>query len=307
MDRYGLEAVATWNARPRPSYSTIGVTPLTHTIGAEISGVDLSRDVSEAQLAEIRTALADNLVLVFRDQHMEQAAHKAFGQRFGDLHVHALNKRRNAPNPEILEIKADANSKFVAGEGWHTDVTCDAEPPMGSLLYITEMPQGGVGGDTLFANMYLAYELLSPTLKTMLEGLTAVHDGAIPWTGAYNVTPPEGGFPKTEHPVVVRHPVTGRKVLYVNRGFTSHIVQLSPHESRAVLEMLFRLIELTPSLVCRIPWTPNAMVFWDNRCTQHHAVWDYYPFSRYGQRVTVVGERPQAATATPPRPAAQAA
>ena len=182
----------------------------------------------------------------------------------------------------------------MAGEGWHSDVTCDAEPPMGSLLYITRMPETGIGGDTLFANMYLAYDLLSDPMKAMLDGLTAVHDGAIPYEGSYKAEPPAGGFPRTEHPVVTRHPVTGRKVLFVNRGFTSHIPQLSPHESKAVLEMLYRVIELTPSLTCRIPWTPNSLVFWDNRCTQHHAVWDYYPLSRYGQRVTVLGQRPTA-------------
>ena len=182
----------------------------------------------------------------------------------------------------------------MAGETWHSDVTCDAEPPMGSLLYITQMPESGVGGDTLFANMYLAYELLSEPVKAMLEGLTAIHDGALPYVGAYKTTPPQGGYPRNEHPVVTRHPETGRKVLFVNRGFTTRIVQLSAYESQAVLEMLYRIVELTPSLICRMPWTPNSVVFWDNRCTQHHSVWDYYPFNRYGQRVTVTGERPHA-------------
>ncbi|HUR02933.1 MAG TPA: TauD/TfdA family dioxygenase [Nonomuraea sp.] len=294
MDRFGLNAIEAWNAREQRRYETIAVKPIAHTIGAEVRGADL-RDVSEAQLAEIRQALADHLVLVFRDQTLDQAQHKAFGRQFGELHCHPMNLARGDANPEILEIKADKASKYVAGEGWHSDVTCDAEPPMGSLLYITEMPEAGVGGDTLFANMYLAYDLLSDPMKAMLQGLTAIHDGAIPYQGSYKAKPPEGGFPRSEHPVVTRHPVTGRKVLFVNPGFTSHIVQLSRHESKAVLDMLYRVIEVTPALVCRMPWTPNSLVFWDNRCTQHHSVWDYYPFNRYGQRVTVLGERPEAA------------
>jgi len=294
MDKFALRAVETWNLRPRNAYETITVKPLTHTIGAEIGGVDLSAEVTDRQLGEIRRALLENLVVVFRDQNLTQAQHKAFGARFGPLHLHPLNLASEKPNPEILEIKASKDSKYVAGEDWHSDVTCDAEPPMGSLLYITQMPDTGIGGDTLFANMYLAYELLSEPMKAMLEGLTAIHDGALPYVGAYKTTPPEGGYPRNEHPVVTRHPETGRKVLFVNRGFTSRIVQLSAYESRAMLEMLYRIVELTPSLICRMPWTTNSVVFWDNRCTQHHSVWDYYPFNRYGQRVTVTGERPHA-------------
>lgn len=297
MDKLGLKAIEAWNAREQPRYEVIAVRPISHTIGAEVQGVDL-RDVTDVELAEIRQALADNLVLIFRDQELDQAQHKAFGRRFGELHCHPMNLARGDLNPEILEIKADQASRYVAGEGWHSDVTCDAEPPMGSLLYITQMPERGIGGDTLFANMYLAYDLLSGPMKVMLEGLTAIHDGALPYVGSYKAAPPEGGFPRSEHPVVTRHPGTGRKVLFVNPGFTSHIVQLSRHESQCMLDMLYRHVETTPALVCRIPWTPNSLVFWDNRCTQHHSVWDYYPFNRYGQRVTVLGERPQASVAS---------
>lgn len=294
MEFNTLKAVEAWNTRPRRQFETISVKPLTHTIGAEIDGVDFSGGVSDQQLAEIRQAWLDNLVVVFRDVEMTDAQHKVFGRRFGELHIHALNKVTQSENPEILEIKATKASKYVAGEGWHTDVTCDREPPMASMLYITQMPEMNVGGDTLFANMYLAYDMLSEPLKAMLDGLTAIHDGSIPYSGAYGYKPPEGGFPSFEHPVVVRHPETGRKVLFVNRGFTSHIVQMSAYESRALLEMLYRLVELTPALVCRIPWQPKSMVFWDNRCSQHHAVWDYFPFNRYGRRVTVIGQQPQA-------------
>jgi taurine dioxygenase len=294
MNDYGLSAIEAWNSRPRRRYETISVKPLTHTIGAEISGVDLSTELSDQQFDEIRHAWLENLVVIFRDQQMTPEQHKRLGRRFGTLHVHPLNAVKPGKDPEIFEVKAGKHSKHVAGEGWHTDVSCDAEPPLGSMLYVTQMPEGGIGGDTMFANMYLAYDMLSDRLKSLLEGMTAVHDGAIPYVGNYKHKAPEGGFPTTEHPVVVRHPETGRKLLFVNRGFTSRIVQLTSYESRSVLEMLYRMIELTPPLVCRIPWTQNSMVFWDNRCTQHHAVWDYYPFSRYGQRVTIAGQAPSA-------------
>ena len=156
-------------------------------------------------------------------------------------------------------------------------------------------PRSPAGGDTLFADMYLAYELLSEPMREFLDGLTAIHDGAIPYVGSYKSTPPEGGYPRNEHPVVTRHPGTGRKVLYVNRGFTSHIVGLSRAESTALLDMLYRHIDSTPRLWCRVDWRPNTLTFWDNRCTQHHAVWDYYPHTRYGERVSILGEERPAA------------
>jgi len=190
-------------------------------------------------------------------------------------------------------VKTSADSRYAAGDGWHTDVSCDEIPPLGSMLYVTEAPE--CGGDTLFADMYLAYELLSEPMKRFLDPLEAVHDGAIPYIGAYKTTPPEGGYPRSTHPVVTRHPETGRRVLFVNSGFTSHIAGLSRAESRAILDMLFRHIDSTPRLCCRVEWQPNTLTFWDNRCTQHHAIWDYYPNSRSGERVSVVGgERPSA-------------
>lgn len=189
----------------------------------------------------------------------------------------------------MLVVKTTAQSAYTAGEGWHTDVTCDAIPPLGSALYITETPECG-GGDTLFANMYMACEMLSPTLRGFLEGLVAVHDGALPYIGSYKSQPPEGGYPRHEHPVITRHPETGRQILYVNSGFTSHIVGLQRWESRAILDMLFGLLQREPKLHCRVHWKPNTLTLWDNRCTQHQAVWDYYPHSRYGERVSMVGE-----------------
>jgi alpha-ketoglutarate-dependent taurine dioxygenase len=277
----------------RRSYSTLGVKPLTPHIGAEVHGVDLSHPLSPEQLRDVRQAFLDWMVLVFRDQKLDREAHKTFARYFGRLHVHPMAHLRNQ-DPEVLPVRTTAKSAYTAGDGWHTDVTCDEIPPLGSMLYITEVPECG-GGDTLFADMYKAYEMLSGPMKEFLGGLTAVHDGALPYVGAYKSTPPEGGYPCNEHPVVIRHPETGRKVLYVNSGFTSHIVGMHRWESRALLDMLFRHIDSTPSLYCRVEWRPNTLTFWDNRCTQHHAVWDYYPFSRTGERVSVVaGERPSA-------------
>ena len=279
-------------AAPR-QYPSFAVAPLSPHIGAEVQGVDLARPLSPAQVRDLAQASADWMVLVFRDQVLDRAAQKTFARHFGDLHVHPMHIHRQ-DDPEILPVKTTANSAYTAGDGWHTDVTCDPVPPLGSMLYITQTPECG-GGDTLFADMYLAFELLSAPMQRFLEGLTAVHDGALPYVGAYKSVPPEGGYPRSEHPVVTRHPVTGRKVLYVNSGFTSHIAGLGRRESRALLDMLFEHIATTVQLHCRVQWQPNTLTFWDNRCTQHHAVWDYYPHERYGERVSVVGVEAPAA------------
>ncbi len=276
-------------------FQTIGVNSLTPHIGAEIQGVDLSKPLDNEQFSEVYRAWLDWKLVVFRDQHLTQDQHKALGRRFGSLHVHPMQHSYGG-DPEILRIKTTKDSRYTAGEGWHTDVTCDEIPPMGSMLYITQTPEVG-GGDTLFADMYLAWELLSDTMKGMLAGLTAVHDGALPFLSSYRVAPPDGKeYPRNEHPLVIAHPETGRKVLYVNSGFTSHIKGLAPAESKAILQFLFNHIATTPRLYCRVEWQPNTLTFWDNRCTQHHAVWDYFPHSRYGERVTIVGtQRPKAA------------
>ena len=277
----------------RTEYRTFEVNSLTPHIGAEVDGVDLAQPLSNEQAQDIHDAWMDWKVLVFRDQHIDRDQHKAFGRRFGRLHVHPMQHKYGG-DPEILTVKTTAESAYTSGDGWHTDVTCDEVPPLGSMLYVTETPQKG-GGDTLFADMYLAYQLLSPSMREFLGDLTAVHDGAGPYVGAYKSTPPPGGYPKNEHPVVIRHPVTREKILYVNPGFTSHIVGLGRAESRAVLDMLYQHVATTPRLWCRLNWKPNTLTFWDNRCTQHHAVWDYFPHSRYGERVSIVGDQRPAA------------
>jgi taurine dioxygenase len=267
----------------------IEIRKLTPHIGAEIHGIDLSRPLDDAGFAAVHGALMDHSVIFFRDQDITVDQQKEFGRRFGELHIHPAAPGALAGHPEILVIHADEHSKRVAGEEWHSDVSCDPEPPMGSVLHITELPP--VGGDTLFASMYAAYETLSPEMQRFLCGLTAVHDGEHVYRGRYNYDDRGKGFPRAEHPVVRTHPVTGRRALFVNRGFTTRIVELKRAESDGVLQMLFRHVE-TPELHCRFRWAPRSIAFWDNRCVQHHAMWDYYPQRRHGNRVTIRGDKP---------------
>ncbi len=290
MEQFVLDADRIINDRPPQDYATIKVAPLTPVIGAEVTGVDLAGELPAEQLADVKRAFLAHHVLVFRDQTLNAEQHKRFASYFGELRQRQLADL-DGGDPAVLVVSADENSQFVSGEDWHTDGTADAEPSLGSMLYVTRTPEIGSGGDTLFASMHMAYEVLSPPMKEFLSGLTAIHDGLIPWQGY--APPPEYVVPKSEHPVIARHPDTGRKLLFVNAGFTSHIVQLSREESRAVLDLLFDLVK-SPILSCRVRWTPGTLVFWDNRCTQHHAVWDYFPYSRYGERVTINGTRPQA-------------
>lgn len=279
-----------WNTRQRPTYRHIRVTPLSPALGAEVDGLDLRQDLTPEQLAEIRTAIADNLVLIFRNQDITPEHHKRFARHFGTLHRHVLatDKAWDSAehDPEVLSWRTGKNSRFTAGDAWHNDVSCDAHPIWGSFLRLTKLPEIG-GGDTAFANLYLAYESLSDPIKQLLDGLTAVHDGKEGWSNGYGSKPDgEGTFPANEHPVVARHPLTGRKFLFVNAAFTSHIVQLTRAESDALLQLLFRHIEKHLTFQTRIRWSENALLFWDNWVTQHHAVWDYYPFERWGQRVS---------------------
>lgn len=269
------------------TYATIEVRKLSPIIGAEVHGVDLSKPLSSRQVEEIHDAWMENLVIFFRDQTLTVEQHLEFGRHFGELHLHPAAHQPDQ-HPEILVIKADETSKRVAGEGWHSDVSCDAEPPMGSLLYLTEVPPDG-GGDTMFANMYRAYETLAEPIKTMLVGLTAVHDGKHVYERPGYRENRE--YPRSEHPIVRTHPVTGRLALFVNRAFTTRIVGLSRNESDAILQMLYRHIE-TPEFSVRFNWRPNSLACWDNRCAQHRALFDYYPNRRYGQRVTVKGDKP---------------
>ncbi len=271
------------------TYQTITVDPLTPIIGAEIGGVDLARP-SNHQLDEIHQALAAHQVIFFRDQDLTPAQHLEFGRHFGPLHLHPAAP--HAPgHPELMVIHADKDSPRANGENWHSDVSCDPEPPLGSILYIKTCPPRG--GDTLFASMYAAYDALSERMQRYLEGLTALHDGEPVYRGLYANygVADKVEYPRAEHPVVRTHPVTGRKALYVNRGFTRRILGIPRDESEGVLRYLYEHME-NPLFQCRFRWRANSVAFWDNRCVQHHALWDYWPETRSGFRVTVRGERP---------------
>ena len=272
------------------AYETIAVDKLTPIIGAEITGVDLSEPLSNRTQDEIHRALAENLVIFFRDQKISPQQHLAFGRLFGELHIHPAAPHEDG-EPALMKIHADKDSPRANGEGWHSDVSCDTEPPMGSILYIRQTPPKG--GDTLFASMYAAYEALSDRMKAYLDGLTAFHDGADVYRGLYANygVADKPAYPSAEHPVVRTHPVTGQKALYVNRGFTRRILGLPRDESDAVLAYLYQHAE-NPLFQCRFRWSENAIAFWDNRCVQHRAMWDYWPHTRSGSRVTVQGDRP---------------
>jgi len=295
-DKQALEA---WNAAKGAPYRTLTAAPLAPTLGAEIEGVDLSRDLSDEQLAEIRRAFAERLVLVFRDQAISIEDQKRFARHFGSLHRHLLASSNliagASADPEVLAWKTGKSSRYAAGDGWHHDVSCDEQPIRASFLHVTKTPGDG-GGDTVFANGYLAYESLSDPIKQMIAGLTAVHDGSKAWTAGYGAKPrPGANFPQAEHPVAPIHPVTGRRFLYVNSTFTSHFPQLTRYESDALLDLLIRHVERNLAFQARVHWTPDTLVVWDNWAVQHHAVWDYYPFERWGARVSAVDGAPKAA------------
>ena len=230
-------------------------------------------------------------MVFFRDQHLSPERHKALGRRLGELHVHPAAPTLPG-HPEVMVIRADERSKVVAGNGWHTDVSCDERPPLGTILYLTQIPSSG--GDTMFASMYAAYDDLSDTMKAFLAPLRAKHESRHVYAGRYGSKEEDsrdGSFPEAFHPVVRTHPVTGRKALYVNRAFTTRILGLSTTESRAVLDLLFAHQE-NPKYQCRFRWQPNSVAMWDNRCAQHYAIWDYFPQVRSGVRVSIIGDRP---------------
>ena len=268
------------------TYETIAVKPLTRRIGAEVFGVDLGKPLGQQQFQEIHDALMQHLVIFFRDQDLTHDAHKAFGRRFGKLAIHS-GVAGLPDHPEIVAIHADKDSKFIAGESWHSDLTADTEPPMGSILYLPIVPE--TGGDTLFASMYAAYDALSPKMKTYLEGMTAVHDADHVYRPLFPDV--DKKYPNAIHPVIRTHPVTGRKLIFVNSSYTTHIVGVSKDESAAILGYLYKHCS-NANFQVRFRWQPNSVAFWDNRCTWHQAMWDYFPDTRSGYRVTIAGDKP---------------
>ncbi len=265
---------------------TIEVRPLTLRIGAEIVGVDIAKPLAGRQIEELRAAIAAHQVIFFRDQKLDYDQLKTFGRAFGDLVIHS-GVAGLADHPEVVAIHADATSKYIAGEDWHSDLTCDAIPPMGSILYLHTVPK--TGGDTMFASMYAAYEALSPRMQAYLEGLSAEHDG----DHVYRPLFPDldRRYPCSMHPVVRTHPVTGRKGIFVNGSYVTRIMDVPKAESEAILAFLYQHIA-NPNFHVRFRWRPGSVAFWDNRCTQHLAVWDYFPQVRSGFRVTIGGEKP---------------
>ncbi|MGB0691876.1 MAG: TauD/TfdA dioxygenase family protein [Pseudomonadales bacterium] len=264
------------------------ITNVTPTLGAEIAGIDLSVPLDAATVDRLRQVWLDRKVLIFRDQRLTRDQHKAFGRCFGDLHIHPSHRagmnRHDDPELFIIDTKADARQSN--GEAWHSDVSCETVPPIASLLYITQVPENG-GGDTMFADMAAAYAELSEPLKQMLDGKMAFHDGEIDLRNYGFRLKPGQTYPTATHPVVIRHPETTLPVLFVNQSFTSHIEALPVWESRMLLEGLYDYVAANARIQCRVKWTPNTLVMWDNRSVQHQAIRDYVGYARYGERVSL--------------------
>lgn len=259
---------------------------LNNHIGTELTDISLL-DLSDDDVVALRALIAERGVLVFRDQKMTLDQQIAMGRRFGRLHVHPAYADKD--HPEALRIHADANSRYAAGETWHADVTCDSEPPAISMLRIEVTPTAG--GDTAFASMYAAFESLSKPMQAFLLNLEAIHAGDLPWRGAYG-SQSKKEYPVNIHPVICTHPISGRRALYINSGFTDRIKGVTKAESAALLKMLFDHIAYGIEFQCRVVWRPHTVTMWDNRCTQHFASWDYFPQTRSGWRVTTSGDRP---------------
>ena len=266
------------------------VTKVTPQCGAEVSGLNLAEPLEEPIIQALSMALADHGVLFFRDQPMTAEQQKRLGSYFGDLHLHPAWPRLVEGHPEVMELLTDENSTYIAGEAWHSDVSCDPQPPLGTILQMLEVPP--TGGDTLFANMVAAFAALPAEQQQYLSGLTALHDGEQHYRGRYD-GPDDSDkvYPQAEHPVVRTHPVSGRPTLFVNQIFTRRILGLQAEESEQLLKELFEHVE-RPEFQCRFRWQVGSIAFWDNRSAQHQALWDYFPHRRRGWRVTIQGEVP---------------
>ena len=261
------------------------VTPVTPTIGAQISGVDLRHPLDASSKRAVEDALAIHQVVFFRDQQLTIEQHKAFSASLGDLWAHPYLPRPDE-HPEMLVVQAKPGATKAPGQGWHTDMSADETPPSVSILRMVSVPPSG--GDTLFASMYAAYDALSEDWKRFIDPLNARHSSAGRHGGEFGLDFDHSG---AVHPVVRRHPVTGRKALYVNPGFTVALQGMSNAESRAVLDFLFSHCE-NPEFHVRFRWEPHSIAMWDNRCVMHHAIFDYEPEQRLGYRFTLTGERP---------------
>ncbi len=260
-------------------------------IGAEILGADLTR-TSPDEYAQLRALLAEHQVLFFRDQpRLTPDQHITFARQFGELHQHPAAPHLKG-HPEIFVIHADAESRIANGNGWHTDVSCDECPPLATMLQLQVLPT--TGGDTLFASMFAAFETLSESMQSFLTTLTALHESEHIYRGRYaerGVDDTGRVYPSVSHPIARTHEEAQRHALFVNPSFTTRINGLLPHESDALLGMLFAH-QQRPEFQVRFRWSENAIALWDNRSTQHFALWDYWPATREGHRVTIKGPRP---------------
>jgi alpha-ketoglutarate-dependent taurine dioxygenase len=262
-------------------------------LGAEITGVELRKPLSDAQFGAINDALVENELVIFHDQDISSEDLLAFGRRFGPLTVHpfAPNEGKNAP--ELIKFRNDEKSAPFGTDVWHSDETFRAEPPMATILVAKEVP--AIGGDTMFVSMTAAYEGLSDRLQQFISGLEGIHDMK-PFRPLFGKSEEERKrlqefeleYPPQLHPVVRIHPISGKKVLFVNPQFTVGIDGMEEHESRALLDLLFRQA-CVPEYQFRHHWRPHTIAMWDNRSTQHYAVHDYYPQRRYMERVTIKG------------------
>jgi taurine dioxygenase len=261
-------------------------------LGAEISGVDLAQALPDATIAAIRAALVEHQVIFFRDQQLTPAQQVAFGARFGPLNIHPYVQGM-AGQPEVMEIIKEPSDKTNFGGGWHSDMSFLETPAIGSILYAVDLPEWG--GDTLFASQAAAFDALSPGLQKTLEGLSAVHSASREYSaqghsaqkrGSMNVAEADGYVGEFVHPMVLVHPETGRKALYVNPAFTLRIDGWKTRESKALLDYLFDHCRYE-AFTTRFQWTKGAVAFWDNRSVWHFALNDYPGQRRHMRRVTV--------------------
>jgi taurine dioxygenase len=281
------------------TYEHITVDPIAGACGAVIGGVDLSQPVDDVVFDEIKRAFTENQVIFFHDQNISEEEHKAFGRRFGDLNIHP----RYVPlegHPEIFPIRKDPDVTKIVGGVWHHDLTHLPEPPLGAILYALDVPP--TGGDTMFSSQYLAYETLSDGMKETLAKLKGVHDNRIQApkvasdrneerSSKLRDDLDEAEEPECEHPVVITHPESGRKALYVNKIRTHRFAGMTEDESRPLLKYLCDHAE-KPEFTCRFRWRKGSIAFWDNRCVMHRALNDYPGYKRYMNRVTINGARP---------------
>ncbi len=282
---------------PRVDYTTFDLHPMTMTLGAEIHGVDLGLEVAEDQFNEIRRAFTEFSVIFFRDQRLTPDQHIAFASRWGEINVNRFFKAIDS-HPVIAEVRKEPDQETNIGGSWHTDHSYDQVPAAGSILYARQVPE--IGGDTQFASMYAAYDGLSDGLKRMLEPLRATHSSRHAFgRTAYRIQQysddvgdrlgnPDAATQDADHPVVIQHPLSGRKALYVNPGFTIRFSGWSDEESRPLLEYLYRQAT-KPEYTCRFHWQKNSLALWDNRATWHQALNDYPGQRRLMHRITIEG------------------